>query len=86
MLSDDLLEELAWLDDAACTHADVAYSEFFPKDGRALSRDVKELCWGCPVRRQCIDHAKRLNLSEGWFGGVAPKQRRGATTEQLLEL
>ena len=85
MLSDDLLDELVWVDDAACARGDVPYEEFFPQDGRAASTSVKELCRSCPVRRQCIDHAKRLNLTEGWFGGIAPKKRRRATTEELLE-
>ena len=86
MLSDELLDELAWVDDAACARAGLPYGAFFPEDGRPASPEVQKLCQGCPVRRQCIEHAKRWHLTQGWFGGISPGQRRRMTTEELLNL
>lgn len=71
----------AWLDRAACRGDEV--SAFYPplrpesKSERAARELVaKEICGGCPVRVECLDHAMRHDERFGIWGGLTDAERR----------
>ncbi|TPW15051.1 MAG: hypothetical protein FD127_1008 [Acidimicrobiaceae bacterium] len=39
----------------------------------------------CPVRRPCLDHAYRNELTSGFFGGFSPTRRREMTHAEAIE-
>ena len=48
------------------------------RDGIAAAREV---CWGCPVRVECRDHAARYEsgaATDGVWGGRTAQERRSA--------
>ena len=69
------VQNLLWLNDTAC--ADMDLDDFFVEAGHAISEKVLNVCRGCPVRRECLDHAYEMQATGGYFGGMSPGQRRG---------
>ena len=77
--------DMNWLDRAACGDLDIAeLSMYFVDAGKAISRDALERCRTCPVRRECLDHAYRYEVTSGYFGGMSPSRRRSLTHDQAL--
>lgn len=75
-LEDRPIGDIGWMKDAACDGIDTEF--FFPEVSHAGHfATIRALCGGCPVRLNCLDYANRQGLTEGWFGGVPPKERRG---------
>lgn len=67
----------AWLEHAACADLDLERLDlFFVEAGRSLSPAAADMCNGCPVRRDCLDHATQRSIEAGYFGGVSPVGRR----------
>lgn len=67
-------EDVKWVDEAACKGVDV--SLFFPEDGQNISKEIREMCNGCPVKMDCYIYAEQNHLDNfGVFGGYSPKQR-----------
>lgn len=62
-----------WMDDAACL--DVDPDMFFATDWHEVER-AKNICDGCPVRRQCLQLALNNVEQYGVFGGLTREQRR----------
>lgn len=73
-------ERFLWLNNTAC--ADLTINHFFVEAGHAISDDTLNVCRGCPVRRDCLEHAYRMGVTGGYFGGMSPGQRR---TQSLAE-
>jgi hypothetical protein len=78
-------ESDTWLDDAAC--ANLPIESFFVQAGHVIDEEVLNVCRGCPVRRECLQHAynPQLNITGGYFAGMSPGQRRDMSYEQALE-
>jgi len=79
-LPSPIAESWDWQLSAACRDADP--SVFFyadnergdPRSGRV--RAAKQVCRGCPVRAQCLDHALEARESHGIWGGYTEDERR----------
>ncbi|NNJ04183.1 WhiB family transcriptional regulator [Streptomyces sp. PKU-MA01144] len=67
-----------WQDDALC--AEVGTDLWFPEAGHT-GRDAKEVCYRCPVRRECLTDAMREEHGSsherrfGIRGGLGPRER-----------
>jgi WhiB family redox-sensing transcriptional regulator len=73
-----------WRARAACRGPET--SLFFPptsaerKDEReAREQRAKAICQGCPVRRECLDHALSVGEMHGIWGGLNEAERRSLT-------
>ena len=74
---------VGWLDDAACGSLPLDQLEvFFVKAGHTIGSTALALCQRCPVRPECLDHARRHDISYGYFGGVSPSARRAESRRQ----
>lgn len=64
------VDDMSWQDGSLCSKAEYAHLDFFP-DKRSLKDLVQHasLCSKCPVRVDCIDYAKKQNISDGIWGG-----------------
>ncbi len=92
-----------WMDDAACRAPGLDPDLWTDKpDGKFWGHGEQaaavHICKGCPVRRQCLEYALRLEEGEhrsgrtGIYGGTTPMQRhridrdrrpRGGTARRL---
>lgn len=65
---------LVWAESAACRGRDV--DEFFTKNQRRIA-EIKNLCAGCAVSRECLAEALRAEDSSryGVFGGLTAEER-----------
>lgn len=77
-MSDRLPE---WHLRAACRGLDS--NIFFRKQGESM-RQVKAICAGCAVRRECLDEAIEHNYKFGIWGGLSEKARRAIRAERGL--
>lgn len=73
-------EKFTWLNDTSCT--DLTIGHFFVEAGHAISEDVLNVCRGCAVRRECLDHSYSMGIGGGYFGGMSPGQRRSSNLSQ----
>lgn len=71
---DASIDRFGWLNQTACS--DLTIGHFFVEAGHAISEDVLNVCRACPVRAECLDHAYRMGIGGGYFGGMSPGQRR----------
>lgn len=62
-----------WVDDAACATNDPEY--WFPEKGET-GWYAKAVCGECLVRQQCLEYALRNEITDGIWGGLAPRERR----------
>lgn len=62
-----------WRADALCAQTDPDL--FHPETGQT-SATAKRVCMGCPVRRQCLEHAVTHGENVGVWGGMTPGQRK----------
>jgi len=65
--------DIRWMERASCKGMDI--SLFFPSDGVNLSKDIKAICDGCPVKMSCYVYAEKNHLDYGAFGGMSAKER-----------
>lgn len=67
-----------WMERAACAELDPEL--FFATEAHAGDRlRALTACMGCPVRQQCLDHARALERAtrlDGIWGGMTAAQRR----------
>lgn len=77
-------EEWSWRTRAKCMGVDTDL--FYPPRDRALYKGIadqaKAICWGtgdhdppCPVRRQCLLYAVRMQDTHGIWGGLSHRER-----------
>jgi WhiB family redox-sensing transcriptional regulator len=66
-----------WQAAGACQSADPEI--FFPVSGTGASapqiQQARQVCAGCPVRRECLDWAMRSGEMHGIWGGTTPEDR-----------
>lgn len=48
---------------------------FFPSDGIGVIR-AQQICTGCPVKAECLDHALNMHIDHGVWGGTSERQRQ----------
>jgi len=66
-------DKRAWVRAAACRDTDP--EDWFPLQGeRNVPRWLRDLCGGCPVRRDCLEEALDHH-DTGIWGGLNPQQR-----------
>jgi WhiB family transcriptional regulator, redox-sensing transcriptional regulator len=73
---------MLWLDHAGC--ADMDISDFFVEAGHTIDQQVLNVCRSCPVRRDCLDHSYRRQITGGYFAGISPGQRRQMTHAEAV--
>lgn len=73
-------EKFSWLNRTACSELTIGH--FFVEAGHAISEDVLNVCRGCPVRMECLEHAYAMGIGGGYFGGMSPGQRRNLNLAQ----
>jgi WhiB family redox-sensing transcriptional regulator len=62
-----------WRQHARCLGADPRL--FFPASEDA-AETAKAICWVCPVREPCLEHAIAAHEKEGVWGGCTEVERR----------
>lgn len=62
-----------WVAHAQCSSTDP--EAFFPNQGES-SRVAKQVCYGCPVRAQCLRYAIENGERFGVWGGYTERERR----------
>ena len=62
-----------WQDRGACRGVDPGL--FFPARGESLAA-ARAVCAGCPVRRECLEHALAQPEKFGVWGGTSERERR----------
>ncbi len=81
--------EFSWQEKAKCLGMDPEI--FFPPTEEEAWR-AKEVCRGCPVRRECLEFALKYGERYGVWGGFSEQERKalfrelastGVTTEAL---
>lgn len=70
---EELLRRPAWMARAAC--AGEPLTTFFGGKGQSAA-PAKGVCAGCPVRRECLDHALSDPTLDGVWGGTTERERR----------
>ena len=77
-----------WFEQANCKGVSTEnYNVFFPEIGKGDSTKLKalyapalELCFGCPVKKPCLEmqlvHEQETQRFDGVWGGTTPEQRR----------
>lgn len=64
----------------------VPYTEddFFPRSGKTVTTEVKELCDRCPVEAECLEFALTFPEKFGYWGGKSEKQREKIRQQQNI--
>jgi transcription factor WhiB len=60
---------------ARCLESWVQPSWWFEAPDSPLGRRAVELCWTCPLRRDCLDLALDTGADQGIWGGLAAYER-----------
>lgn len=71
----------AWQRQANCMGVDPDL--FFPERG-ASTREAKEVCRGCVVREDCLEHALSNGEKFGIWGGLSERERRRLRRSRAL--
>lgn len=69
-----------WRNDAACATVDTDL--FFPERG-IPGEKIRDLCFSCPVRLDCLEFSVTSMPKFGWFGGHPENGRRAV--KRLVE-
>ncbi|MGZ4691777.1 MAG: WhiB family transcriptional regulator [Acidimicrobiia bacterium] len=67
----------SWRDHAACRGVDP--SIFHPDDeeeDELAGQEAKAVCFQCPVREACLEHAIAVREKHGIWGGLTSRERR----------
>ncbi|WP_326811672.1 WhiB family transcriptional regulator [Streptomyces scopuliridis] len=62
----------SWMANALCAETDPDL--FYPEKG-VTSAPAREICMGCPVRTDCLNHALTVPETQGVWGGMSARQR-----------
>lgn len=72
-------DSTTWMEYGLCRQVDPAI--FFPEGrGAAIAvqtEQAKQVCGGCPAKRQCLDWALNTGQHTGVWGGLSEDERRG---------
>lgn len=66
------MEYQTWAAEAACSSLDP--DALFVRG--AAQRQVRDVCFDCPVRRQCLSDVLDGRMSYGVWGGLTERERR----------
>ncbi len=55
--------------------ADQPPEKFFPSDGVGVEI-ARRICFECPVKEPCLEHALRNRIDHGVWGGCSERERR----------
>lgn len=55
-------------------HVSYTYDDFYPPTGKAVSKEIKEMCRRCPVKNECLTFALAY-AEQGYWGGTSEKER-----------
>lgn len=75
-------EDRSWQAKANCMGVDPDL--FFPERGDS-TREAKEVCRGCVVRDDCLDHALANGEKFGIWGGLSERERRRVRRSRTIE-
>lgn len=64
-----------WRNHSLCNDPDESPPDFFPERG-VPGEDIRDFCFMCPVRLQCLDYSVQTMPKFGWFGGHPEEGRR----------
>ena len=67
------MDALDWMPRGLC--ASLPPSTFFPSDGAGVE-EARKICAGCPVKKQCLEHALEQRIDHGVWGGCSERERR----------
>lgn len=67
-----------WRMEALCANSDLPLEYWFPETrlDRDTAAEAMEVCWECPVRLACLEHACLVPEMYGIFGGLGSTTRR----------
>jgi Transcription factor WhiB len=51
------------------------YDDFYPPTGKAVSKEVKDMCKRCPVKNECLEHGL-YHEENGYWGGTTEQERK----------
>jgi hypothetical protein len=68
-----LVNQEAWVEQAICSETDPEM--FFPNAGES-NREAKRVCYGCPVRAECLRFALENGEAHGVWGGFSDRERK----------
>lgn len=75
-------ERPLWQQQGACRGLDP--NMFFPGQGES-TLEAKQVCWGCPVRTECLAYAQENHEAFGIWGGESERARRRERRRQQVE-
>jgi WhiB family redox-sensing transcriptional regulator len=75
-------EVRSWQAKANCMGVDPDL--FFPERGDS-TREAKEVCRGCVVREDCLEHALANGEKFGIWGGLSERERRRVRRSRTAE-
>lgn len=79
----DHTADMSWLLRCACGELPLEdLGLFFVEAGKTISPTTIALCRSCEVREECLDHAYRAQISNGYFGGMSPGKRRSTAHDE----
>ena len=66
---------MSWREQAKCRGMDV--NIFHPKKGKSylVEEQIKNVCYACPVNKQCLEDALSEYLQIGYRAGLSAKAR-----------
>lgn len=67
------VEQWQWQLRADCRRPEMV--DTFDSDEPSAMNAAKQICRGCPVLRQCRDHAVTANEPHGVWGALTPRER-----------
>lgn len=71
-----------WADRANCLGLDPEL--FYPQRGESLELAL-EVCAGCEVREECLEHALSVGEKFGIWGGTSEPERRRIRRQRAIE-
>ena len=75
--------DYSWQKLAACTGIDV--NSFYVKKGRTNESVIFDVCDGCPVYKDCLDHALKFE-EYGYWAKTGPVERVAMRKKLGIEL
>lgn len=89
-------DSLKWATDPRAVCADSPVDYWFPERGQGrIEREGARLCFTCPIRKACLEHALRRPEKVGTWGGTTANQRgrlyrplyeHGESIERIMSL
>ncbi|MFE9561155.1 WhiB family transcriptional regulator [Streptomyces sp. NPDC006487] len=67
-----------WWRRALCT-SDEECAELFYSEASGSAARAKRICFSCPVRGACLEHAQEIGEFSGIWGGLTGHERRART-------